>query len=89
MSILTKLGVAQLYKIFEIILNPTAAATQGTFRVKARPSRDRIGGIPLSLKLEGQDWQCIFHAFQQGVGKITHAMCGKDFPCLPVPCMKA
>ena len=27
-----------------------------------------------SLKLEGQDWQCLFHAFRLGVGQITHAL---------------
>ena len=44
------------------------------FLGKARPSRKRMGGIPFSLKLEGQDWQCIFHAFPQGAGRITHAL---------------
>ena len=24
-----------------------------------------MGGILFSLKLEGQDWQCIFHAFER------------------------
>ena len=33
-----------------------------------------MGGISFSLKLEGQDWQCIFHAFLQGAGRITHAL---------------
>ena len=26
-----------------------------------------------SLKIEGQDWQCIFHAFLHLVGRITNA----------------
>ena len=38
------------------------------------PSLKRMGGIPFSLKLEGQDWQCIFHAFPLGAGQITHAL---------------
>ena len=37
---------------------------RGTSRGKARPFQKRMGGIPFSLKLEGQDWQCIFLAFQ-------------------------
>ena len=36
---------------------------------KAWLFRKRMGGIPFSLKLEGQDWQCIFHAFSLGVGR--------------------
>ena len=47
---------------------------QGTSRGKARPSRKPMGGIPFSLKLEGQDWQCIFHDFPLGAGQITHAL---------------
>ena len=46
----------------------------GTFRRKARPSRKRMEGIPFSLKLEGQDWQSIFHPFPLGAGQITHAL---------------
>ena len=42
--------------------------------MQARPSLKRMGGIPFSLKLEGQTWQCIFHAFPLGAGQITHAL---------------
>ena len=44
------------------------------FSFLGRPSRKHMGGIPFSLKLEGQDWQCIFHAFPLGAGQITHAL---------------
>ena len=30
--------------------------------------------IPFSLKLEGQDWQCIFQSFPQGAERITNAL---------------
>ena len=36
---------------------------------KGHPEEKRMGGIPFSLKLEGQEWQCIFHAFPQGAGR--------------------
>ena len=59
-----------------------------------KPSRKRMGGIPFSLKLEGQDWQCIFHAFPLGAGQITQypcspTRCGKAWVFLPARCGKA
>ena len=38
-----------------------------------RPSLELKGSMPFSLKLDVQDWQCIFHAFLQVAGRKTHA----------------
>ena len=36
-------------------------------------ARQQMVGISFSLKLEGQDWQCILHAFTKGAERITRA----------------